>query len=109
MYDATNKIRDEQRQEGLKRRVIKGWNNNDSVSVIKKEKKPFAAKGHDRILERLQQAGESISVYLLSNDREILKGKIVARDRYTIVIENENSKSLVFKSAISFISFDDAH
>lgn len=115
MFDEANtKIRKEQQEEGARRKLIARVLNKDTGVLLEKDgvrtvekkgnRQNFIAKGHDRILEKLQQSGDDVWVYLFS-DLDCLRGKVIARDRYTVVIESERSRNLVFKSAISFIRY----
>lgn len=69
-------------------------------------RKPFVAKGHDAVLQRIQQRENStISITPISTGEPVL-GKLVARDKYTITIQLEcGTRRTFYKHAIE--SFDE--
>ncbi len=51
-----------------------------------RQKAPFVAKGHDAILKEIQDVKGAIVVQLISSP-ESIRGKLVARDKYTITVQ----------------------
>lgn len=66
-------------------------------------KKPFQAKGHDRVIAALQKAGEIVKVFVNYLEEPVV-GKVIGRDRFTITIaspdEEKNTVMMIFKSAV---------
>jgi len=59
----------------------------------------FKPKGHDAILKSIQDDGRSIVVEF--QDGTEVSGKLIARDRYTIAVRNEDGTELtIYKSSI---------
>lgn len=67
---------------------------------VKPGTKPVFAKGHDAVLKGMQDVREMARVCLMSGDIHI--GKVVNRDRYTITLEIEGKKRVIYKHAIEF-------
>ena len=72
------------------------------------KKAPFVAKGHDAILKRIQDNPNS-GLSILAASGEVYKGRLVARDKYTITIERiDDSGNLirhtVYKQSIESFS-----
>lgn len=63
----------------------------------------FKAKGHDAVLMRLQERGDKVEIRTINGDR--YSGKVVARDRYTVSLDQGGRRAVIFKSAISALLF----
>lgn len=78
-------------------------NGNKTLGVrpgFSQAKRGFVPKGHDAVLKHLQDTGALIDLYLISTD-DAVRGKIVARDRFTITLVSETgSRRVYFKHAI---------
>ena len=59
--------------------------------------------GHEQFLKDL--VGKMIGIAL--NDDGFTRGKLLHFDRYTILIEQDGEKRLIFKSAIEIIAKDE--
>lgn len=60
---------------------------------------PAKAKGHDVVLAAIQDKGRDINIQLLSGEKIV--GKVVARDKFTISIEQAGGTTyVVYKHAI---------
>lgn len=60
-----------------------------------------APKGHDTVLGAIQNGGRSITVELISG--EVVTGKLVGRDKYTVTVRPENTQNIrkvIYKHAI---------
>ncbi|WP_457639401.1 RNA chaperone Hfq [Persephonella sp.] len=55
----------------------------------------------DELLEELKEEGKEVVIYLTRGTR--ITGKIVASDQFTILIDVNGEKQLVYKHAISTI------
>lgn len=55
----------------------------------------------DYILNQARKEKQSITIYL--SNGVPLKGKVLSFDNYTIIIENENKQSMIYKHAITTI------
>ncbi|MBK3333030.1 RNA chaperone Hfq [Persephonella atlantica] len=55
----------------------------------------------DELLEELKEEGREVVIYLTRGTR--ITGKILASDQFTILIEVNGEKQLVYKHAISTI------
>jgi host factor-I protein len=55
----------------------------------------------DYILNQTRKEKQVITIYL--SNGVPLKGKVISFDNYTIVIENENKQSMIYKHAITTI------
>lgn len=55
----------------------------------------------DYVLNKAKEQGGELTFYLMNGVP--LKGKVLSFDNFTIVIESENKKSLLYKHAISTI------
>ncbi|MDQ7055880.1 MAG: RNA chaperone Hfq [Persephonella sp.] len=55
----------------------------------------------DELLEELKEEGKEVVIYLTRGTR--ITGKILASDQFTILIEVNGEKQLVYKHAISTI------
>ncbi|NPA12575.1 MAG: RNA chaperone Hfq [Aquificae bacterium] len=58
----------------------------------------------DELLEELKQEGKEVIVYLTRGTR--ITGKILAADQFTILLDVNGEKQLVYKHAISTIVTD---
>lgn len=77
--------------------------NNDKPYQKKSVKKPFQAKGHDRVIAALQKSGEIVKVFVNYLENPVT-GKIIGRDKYTLTVASEdeakNTVMMIFKSAV---------
>jgi len=55
----------------------------------------------DYILNQTRKEKQTITIYL--SNGVPLKGKVISFDNYTIIIENENKQSMIYKHAITTI------
>ena len=55
----------------------------------------------DELLEELKEEGKEITVYLTRGTR--ITGKILAADQFTILLDVNGEKQLIYKHAISTI------
>lgn len=71
------------------------------------KQKTFVPKGHDAILKRYQDNKTRVVLASVNSDCTYV-GTIVARDRYTVTIKNDQGRPVVvYKHAIeSFFPFD---
>ncbi len=58
----------------------------------------------DEILKELQEEEKEITIYLTRGTR--ITGKIVATDQFTILMDVNGEKQLIYKHAISTIVID---
>ncbi|WP_457641710.1 RNA chaperone Hfq [Persephonella sp.] len=55
----------------------------------------------DELLEELKEEGREVTVYLIRGTR--ITGKIVGADQFTILLDVNGEKQLIYKHAISTI------
>ncbi|MCS7204492.1 MAG: RNA chaperone Hfq [Leptospiraceae bacterium] len=55
----------------------------------------------DYVLNKAKEIGDELTFYLMNGVP--LKGKVISFDNFTLVIESEGKKSLLYKHAISTI------
>lgn len=55
----------------------------------------------DYILNQTRKEKQTITIYL--SNGVPLKGKVISFDNYTIIIENDNKQSMIYKHAITTI------
>lgn len=67
-------------------------------------KTQYKAKGHDAVLQRLQEQGSEVEVR--TNGGEVYVGKLVARDRFTMSVQLPAGKrAVIYKSAVEAFLF----
>ncbi|ACO03975.1 MAG TPA: RNA chaperone Hfq [Persephonella sp.] len=55
----------------------------------------------DELLEELKEEGKEVTIYLIRGTR--ITGKIVGADQFTILLDVNGEKQLIYKHAISTI------
>jgi len=58
----------------------------------------------EELLKQLQEEGREITIYLIRGTR--ITGKIVGVDQFTILLDVNGEKQLIYKHAISTIVID---
>lgn len=101
-----DQIRIDQQQDGHRRsgtlHTRPGYGNKTAPA-----RKSFVAKGHDAILKGIQDEGGTIVITTLA-DGGVIRGKLVARDKFTITVLRDNGrKTTIYKHAIE--SFESAN
>lgn len=92
MFDV-DQVRRDQQHEGKRRTLT-------LKDSSRPQKKPFVAKGHDAILKGVQDIGGFILVLTMNGEAPI-RGKLIARDKFTITVELANGRRLtIYKHAI---------
>jgi sRNA-binding regulator protein Hfq len=61
-------------------------------------RKPAAPKGHDAELKEIQDLGLDVAIEFL--DGQILIGKLVGRDKFTLKIKHDKGSTTYYKHAI---------
>ncbi len=67
-------------------------------------KTQYKAKGHDAVLQRLQEKQTEVEVRAVGG--KVYRGKLVARDRFTLSLELPDGKrAVIYKSATEAFLF----
>lgn len=61
-------------------------------------RKPATPKGHDAVLSGIQNSTETITLLFL--DGETISGRLMARDKFTLTVEDGGNTTTFYKHAI---------
>lgn len=93
-------IRRDQAAEGRRRLTVRpGYSSGQGTPSGTSARRPFTPKGHDAILKRLQDGRDDVEVILTSGSS--LVGKVVARDKFTITVDESGTPWTIYKHAIA--------